>query len=158
MSSFDTPRGDIIAQQDAVAPNVPPVPVVVGGVVRTDEMPCIPEGRFVILRGSASAPSPSVKIVQRNERRKLLVVQNISNIIAGDAAEGILISRTKGQCDQFVGFLATAVNAMVRYEFPWPEEVWVRGVNVASASGVVGVISAAVTDCILNVATFDWSH
>jgi len=155
MSNYDT--FDSAATRDVLQedpPNLAAVDVVVRGVVRTDEMPCIPNASFKVLR----ANQPAEKVLSKNPRRKLVVVQNLSSLVAADASEFIMIARTKGQCDAFAGFLLAAQNALVRYEFPWPDEMYARGINMASAAGVVGAFSAATTDCLLNIATFDWTE
>lgn len=145
------PSVDVLQDSD---PDLPITKVRVEGTVRTDEMPCRSNSAWKILKGS----SPPEKVLNANPRRKLVVLQNFTSNITGATGEFILISRSKGDCDAFIGKLIPTGLQSVPYEFPWPDEMWARGVDITATGGTAVAFSQSTTDSLLSYATFDWSR
>lgn len=139
-------------------PDVPTVKVDVEGIVRTQELPAgIVTATYKILRGG----NPPEKILPRDPRRKLVVIQNLTGIIAASTPEFVMISTTKSGVsnNNLRGALLVSSNALVRYELPWADEMWAQGVEMASSGGVISAFTAPATgDSLLSLMTFSWSH
>lgn len=149
LDEFDPP--ELLGQTE---PDFPVTKVQVEGIVRTDEMPCLVNAAWRVLKGSRDPE----KVLNRNPRRKHVVVQNFTSNITGATGEFILISRTKAECAQFVGFLLPTGLQSVPYEFPWHDEMWARGVDLTASGGTATTFTQSTTDSLLAVATFDWSR
>lgn len=152
---YETDARDVL---QVPVPEIPVARVEVEGIVRTQELPAgLVTATYKILRGGGRAE----KILSRDPRRKLVIIQNLTSSIASATPEFVMISPTAAGVanNSLTGALLIAGNATVRYELPWPDEMWARGVEMASASGVISAFTAPATgDALISLMTFNWSH
>jgi hypothetical protein len=153
--TFDTPPETDVLQADEIDQAIP---VIVENVLRVDTMPGLLGGcDYVILESGGR----SRRLVGEHAQRKRTVLFGyFFGAVPANTIVGVLVSRTKADCDNFRGNPILIVNAVTRFEYEVTSELWVRGFQVTHTSGAIAppLVTTAQTDILLSYFTEDWAR
>lgn len=149
MESYNTPDAEEVYEADPPEPKVAPVPVVVEGVVRTDEMPTKTTWRHVLLPTGGSAQ----KVLNGDPRRKQTVIWTI---VLGGGCEGIMVGSMEDVQGNSGAVMLVGTGAL-RYETYDKGELWAKGIVINDTTGTFTGFGPSTDDAILSMAVEQWS-
>lgn len=150
MESYNTPDAEDVYEADPPEPKVAPVPVVVEGVVRTDEMPTSSTWRHVLLPAGGSAQ----KVLNADPRRKLSIIWTIT---LGAGCEGVMFGSMEDVQGNTGAVMLVGTGAL-RYETYDKGELYAKGILLdANGAGVFAGFDPSTSDAILSMAVEQWS-
>lgn len=151
--SFNEPENEDILQADEEPMSA--IPVVVTGVVRTDEMPCRNATfKWVLLKAGSDAQ----KIVNDNPRRKRLVVTPYINLDSESVVA--FVADTFGEAQAFRGHIVApgANQVMPRYEWAYSGEMFARPGAITDSTGIFTAINPSTQDLIISISEEEWAN
>jgi hypothetical protein len=149
---FDAPDNEDVLQEDERP--LEAIPIVVTGVVRTDEMPAKRATfRTLVLRAGTDAQ----KIANENPRRKKLILWIPFNL--DTEVTCVSIADTFAEAQAFSGALVTAGpnQVVARYEFGYAGEMYGRPCIVTDTTGILDDIVVSTDDVLLCISEEEWA-
>jgi len=146
---FDTTDvADLLQTEHAI---IPATPVIVEGLVRTDEMPCEISYGNRVLKAGASAE----KILSAEPRRRRVLLWIAS--LPQSEADAVCLGSKSGQAQAFTGSILPRDTVHVRLPIATSDELWVRPCNISYTSTTFAGFTVTAADTILSWIEELWS-